>query len=233
GVAVDQMVIRIDADGPITTAEPSGASPQVLEGGPWEFQPTGDGMATSAATFGPVVGLRTLSGLLRVDGRLYRGVIELRRTSEGRLTAINEVDVEQYLYGVIKGEIDPRWPPEAVKAQAVAARTLALEALTSGPERYAGKGYVLRATTDSQVYLGVPGEDPAGIAAVDATRGMIMTFGGQPIFAAYHSNSGGHTENSENVWGIAYPYLRGVSDPYALGAPGTQWTAHLRVDAVE
>ena len=120
-----------------------------------------------------------------------------------------------------------------MKAQAVAGRTLALEASSPTSAKYAGEGYALRATTDSQVYLGVQGEDPAGDAAVDATRGVIMTFGGQPIFAAYHSNSGGHTEDSENVWGTVYPYLRGVPDPYALDAPGTQWTASLPVGTVE
>jgi stage II sporulation protein D len=232
GVAVEQTKIRIDADTLITATEAT-AEPISLPRGPCEFRATASGMASSAMAFGPIVSLRTASGLLRVDGRLYRGVVELRRTQTGRLTAINEVDLEQYLYGVIKGEIDPRWPPEAVKAQAIAARTLALDALSPSSAKYASEGYALRATTDSQVYLGVEGEDAAGIAAVDATRGLIMTFGGQPIFAAYHSNSGGHTEDSENVWGTVYPYLRGVSDPYALDAPGAQWTASLPVGAVE
>ena len=232
GVAVEQTMIRIDADAPITATEPT-ATPITLPSGPSEFRPTASGMASSATAFGPIVSLRTPNGLLRVAGRLYRGAVELRRTPAGRLTAINEVDLEQYLYGVIKGEIDPRWPPEAVKAQAVAGRTLALEASSPTSAKYAGEGYALRATTDSQVYLGVQGEDPAGDAAVDATRGVIMTFGGQPIFAAYHSNSGGHTEDSENVWGTVYPYLRGVPDPYALDAPGTQWTASLPVGTVE
>jgi stage II sporulation protein D len=62
---------------------------------------------------------------------------------------------------------------------------------------------------------------------------MVITFRGQPIFAAYHSNSGGHTEDSENVWGTPHPYLRGVPDPYALDAPGGQWTARLSLGAIE
>jgi stage II sporulation protein D len=83
------------------------------------------------------------------------------------------------------------------------------------------------------VYLGVAGEDPAAITAVDATRGIVATFRGKPIFAAYHSNSGGHTEDSENVWGTPHPYLRGVPDPYALDEPGTQWTARLSISTIE
>ena len=233
GVAVEQPAVRIEGDGPIAALDLLAESPAVLIGGPWVFQPMASGMGIAGATFGPAVRLTAQTGFLRVNGTPYRGVIELRRTAAGRLTAINEVDIEWYLYGVIKGEIDPHWPPEAVKAQAVAARTLALENLASPHAKYPAEGYQLRATTDSQVYLGVAGEDPAATAAVEATRGLVATFHGAPIFAAYHSNSGGHTEDSENVWGTSHPYLRGVPDPFALQAPGSQWAARLPLSTIE
>jgi len=233
GVAVEQPAVRIDADAPIAAADVIRGSSALLEAGSWEFEPTPSGMSVSGTALGPMVRLTAEKGFLSANGQPYRGVIELRRTSAARLTAINEVSIEQYLYGVIKGEIDPRWPPEAVKAQAVAARTLAFENLVSARAKYPSEGYVLRATTDSQVYLGVAGEDPAAIAAVDATRGIVATFRSRPIFAAYHSNSGGHTEDSENVWGTPHPYLRGVPDPYALDEPGTQWTARLSLSTIE
>lgn len=233
GVAVEQPVIRIDGGAPITAADVTRGSSAVLGAGSWEFEPTPSGMVVSGTALGPMVRLSVEKGFLSANGQPYRGAIELRRTPAARLTAINEVSIEQYLYGVIKGEIDPRWPPEAVKAQAVAARTLAFENLISARAKYPSEGYVLRATTDSQVYLGVAGEDPAAIAAVDATRGIVATFRGKPIFAAYHSNSGGHTEDSENVWGTPHPYLRGVPDPYALDEPGTQWTARLSLSTLE
>jgi stage II sporulation protein D len=169
---------------------------------------------------------------LRVEGREYRGSIEIRRSGEGRVTAINEVGLEPYLYGVIKAEIDPQWPVEAVKAQAVAARTLAVERLSAFRRSPTIAGYDLPATTDAQVYLGVAAEDPAATGAVDGTRGRVVTYQGLPIFAAYHSNSGGHTEDSENVWGTVYPYLRGVPDPYVLGAPGASWGARLPLATV-
>jgi stage II sporulation protein D len=141
------------------------------------------------------------------------------------------------LYGVIKGEVDPRWPPEAVRAQAVAARTLAVQRMlahASVPDSgSAGAVFDLAATTDAQLYLGAAAEDPAATAAVDATRGLVLTYDGRPIFAAYHSNSGGHTEDSENVWGTLYPYLRGVPDPYALDAPGLTWSTVLPLAAIE
>jgi stage II sporulation protein D len=233
GVAVEQPAVRIEGDGPIAAVDLLVGSSALLIGGPWVFQPTATGMSILGTTFGPAVRLTAQTGFLRVNGVPYRGVIELRRTAAARVTAINEVDIEWYLYGVIKGEIDPHWPPEAVKAQAVAARTLALENLASSHVKYPAEGYQLRATTDSQVYLGVAGEDPAAIAAVEATRGLVATFHGDPIFAAYHSNSGGHTEDSENVWGTSHPYLRGVPDPFALQAPGSQWAARLPLSTIE
>jgi stage II sporulation protein D len=150
-------------------------------------------------------------------------MVELRRTPSGRLTVINELDLEEYLYGVLKVEVDPGWPAEALKAQAVAARTLALYSLN----RFASEGYDVRATTESQAYEGVTAEDPRTTAAVEDTRGEIMTYQGRPIFAAYHSDSGGYTESSELVWGGTYPYLKGVSDPYSTGAPNHEWVVRM------
>ena len=233
GFFLDQPVLRIEGETPITATDVLGGQVLTLVGGPWMVRPAAAGMAIPGTTFGPIARFAPLAGFLSVNGQAYRGAIEIRRTRAGRLTAINDLDLERYLYGVIKGEIDPRWPPEAVKAQAVAARTLALENLASSRGKYAGEGYTLRATTDSQVYLGVGGEDPGATAAVDATRGMVVTFQGQPIFAAYHSNSGGHTEDSENVWGTPHPYLRGVPDPYALNGPDEEWATRLSLAAIE
>jgi len=176
----------------------------------------GVGRVESPVRFTPTAGAR-----LHVAIRPYRGVLEVRRTTSGRITVINELDLEEYLYGVLKMEVDPRWPADALKAQAVAARTLALYSLN----RFSAEGYDVRATTDSQVYGGVIAEDPRTSAAVEATRGQVLTFEGRPLFAAYHSDSGGHTEASELVWGGRYSYLRAVSDPYT---PAQPWT--LRVD---
>ena len=233
GLFLDQPVLRFEAETPITATDVLGGQVLTLVGGPWVVRPAPAGMAIPGTTLGPIARFAPVGGFLSVNGQAYRGAIEVRRTPAGRLTAINDLDLEQYLYGVIKGEIDPRWPPEAVKAQAVAARTLALENLAASSGKYAGEGYTLRATTDSQMYLGLRAEDPGAAAAVDATRGMVVTFRGQPIFAAYHSNSGGHTEDSENVWGTPHPYLRGVPDPYALNGPDEQWATRLPLAAVE
>ncbi len=233
GIVVEQPVLHVSGDGPVAAAGPAAEGAATLPGGEWTVLPGATGLEIGGTTFGPVVRLTPQAGFLKVEGRAYRGVIELRRTAAGRLTAVNDLELEAYLYGVMKGEIDPRWPPEAVKAQAVAARTLAVERLFEARGPASAAGYDLPATTDAQVYLGMGGEDPAGNAAVDATRALLVTYEGRPIFAAYHSNSGGHTEDSENVWGSVYPYLRGVPDPYALGAPGVAWTAVLPLAAVQ
>jgi stage II sporulation protein D len=170
--------------------------------------------------------LPTAGARLHVAIRPYRGVLEVRRTPAGRITVINELDLEEYLYGVLKMEVDPRWPSDALRAQAVAARTLALYSLN----RFSTEGYDVRATTDSQVYGGVLAEDPRTTAAVEATRGQILTYEGRPVFAAYHSDSGGHTEASELVWGGRYAYLRAVADPYT---PAQPWTLRMDLAAFE
>jgi stage II sporulation protein D len=237
GILVEQPSVQITADGPVAIdSAPGGTTPGVLPAPPrtsWIVTPdAAGGLDVSGVSFGPVVRLIPQRGLLRANGRPYRGLLEIERTPSGRITVVNEVDLESYLYGVIKAEMDPRWPAEAVRAQAVAARTLAVQRMLAHPS-VPGAGFGLPATTDAQVYLGAAAEDPAATAAVEATRGLVITFAGQPIFAAYHSNSGGHTEDSENVWETVYPYLRGVPDPYALEAPGVDWTAVLPLATVD
>ena len=248
GILVDRPSVRISANGPVTAEDlspsvPAGAAGQVAlqepaVGAPWIVTGNGaGGLDLSGVVLGPTIRLVARDGLLRADGRSYRGTLEVRRTPAGQVTVVNVVDLESYLYGVIKGEVDPRWPPDAVRAQAVAARTLAVQRMLaahrSAGGAAAGAGFDLPATTDAQVYLGVAAEDPAATAAVDATRGLVAIYDDRPIFAAYHSNSGGHTEDSENVWGTPYPYLRGVPDPYALDAPGVTWKAMLPLAAIE
>lgn len=229
GVLLALEAIAIAAESSIEVGDPVAQAVTALPAGTYEFRPSPRGIETSTNRFGPVLRLRATTGWLQAGPRRYRGTIELRRTPEGRLTAINELDLEEYLYGVLRMEIDPRWPPEALKALAVTARTLALQSLG----RFAAEGYDLRATTDSQVYGGINAEDPRTTAAVDATRGMIMTHMGRPIFAAHHSDSGGATESSEFVWGQPYPYLRGVPDPYGQAAPTREWISRIDLPTLE
>lgn len=229
GILLNQSGVAVAAEVPVEAGDPATQAVTVLPAGTYEFRAGAAGVEAGPHRFGPLVRLRPTGGWLQVGPRRYRGLIELRRTPEGRLTAINELDLETYLYGVLKMEVDPRWPAEALKAQAVAARTIALHSLG----RFAAEGYDLRATTDSQVYGGINAEDPRTTAAVDASRGVIMIYAGRPIFAAYHSDSGGATESSEFVWGTPYPYLRGVVDPYGQGSPAREWMSRIDLPTLE
>lgn len=229
GILLNQDAVALTSDGVIEAGDVDSQSVTPLPAGAYEFRPSPQGIDGGVNRFGGIVRLRSASGWLQAGPRRYRGLIELRRTPMGRLTVINEIDLEEYLYGVLKMEVDPRWPAEALKAQAVAARTLAVQAVG----RFAAEGYDVRATTESQVYAGINAEDPRTTAAVEATRGVIMTYAGRPIFAAYHSDSGGATESSEYVWGQPYAYLRGVADPFGAGAPGREWLSRIDLPTLE
>lgn len=156
-------------------------------------------------------------GGLALDGRRYRGALELRHRGGG-LTAVNIVPVDGYLRSVVPEEMPVDWPAEAIKAQSVAARSFAL----ASRGRHASEGYDLCTTTHCQLYTGTAAEKSASDAAIKATRGEVLTYGGKPIEALFHTDSGGMTENSEDVWGSHVPYLRAAKDTPAKTMPWTK-----------
>lgn len=140
----------------------------------------------------------------------YRGDL-LIINAQGKLQVINLIDVEQYLYGVVGAEMGQGAPEEAYKAQAVVSRTYALF-YKQHPQPY----YDVGITTRWQVCGGYDAElscSPQAIKAVDATRGQVIYYDGQLIQAFFHSNSGGYTEASENVWSASIPYIQPVATP--------------------
>ena len=151
------------------------------------------------------------AGELALDGRRYRGALELHHKGGG-LTAVNIVPVDDYLRSVVPEEMPVDWPAEAIKAQSVAARSFAL----ASRGRHASEGYDLCTTTHCQLYTGTAAEKSVSNAAIKATRGEVLT------------DSGGMTENSEDVWGSHVPYLRAAKDTPAKTMP---WTKTIsRVD---
>ncbi len=143
---------------------------------------------------------------VKLNGKSYRGMMEISVNSRGRLTVVNVVPMEDYLLGVVPSELSlPQL--EAQKAQAIAARTYAVANVNG----YKDKGFDMVDTVWSQVYKGVSIESKMGTQAVLQTRGMIATYKGKPITAYYTSTCGGRTEDSENIFDHAEPYLRGVN----------------------
>jgi stage II sporulation protein D len=171
--------------------------------------------------------IATFSAPLQVSGDVvsvgglgaYRGVIEFRPDTFGGVNVINAVSLEDYIAGVVSRESPSSWPAEALKAQAVAARTYAIT--TSK----AGAGFEHYADTRSQVYGGVAAETPTTNAAVAATRGQVVTYDGAPVVTFFFSTSGGRTENVENtnVGSGPQPHLKSVPDPYDDVSPKHRW----------
>jgi len=162
-------------------------------------------------------------GILALDGMRYRGSFRVSVDDAGKVQMINHVDLEAYLYGVVPQEMSPKWAEDAIKAQAVAARSYALYI----KQKSADRPYDLVATIASQVYGGYDAENPASTLAVDATRGEVMTYDGRLTIAYFHANSGGFTESAKNVWVADLPYLRGTRDPYSDNMPDGAWALTL------
>jgi len=167
-------------------------------------------------------------GAVYVDGRPYRGSTELRLAGAGRISAINELPLEDYLLGVVPLEIGPRGPDElaAVEAQAVAARTYAVARLGG----HAELGFDLFGGVEDQVYGGLAVERDESTMAVRRTAGQILVFEGRPIRAYYHSTCGGRTAAIEEVLDREpAPYLQSVPDQgpagsdYCAASPRYRW----------
>ena len=154
-------------------------------------------------------------------GYRYRGGFEYT-VSGGGLQVVNVVDLEDYVKGVLPSEMPGDWDLEALKAQAVCARTYAC--LTT--KHLSAYGFDVCNTTDCQVYYGVSTATSATDRAVEETEGECLYYDGELAEAYYHSSDGGATEDAENVWGTDIPYLQGKEDPYeaSISIPNYSWT---------
>ena len=168
--------------------------------------------------------------LIEVDGKKYRGNIEIRRLDESDMTIINHLSMQEYLYGVVPREIGGASPIEAVKAQAIIARTFAAKNMG----RRGGLGFDLYPTATDQAYGGYEWEHPNSNKAVDDTYGEVATYNGELIGGNYFSTSGGYTESSENVWGGKVDYLKAVPDTYEPEVDGnTSWEVTMTKEQVK
>ena len=158
-----------------------------------------------------------------LGGRAYRGALELRPAQFGGLNAINAVGLEDYVRGVVALESPSSWPLEALKAQAVAARTYAITTSKNGP------GWDHYPDTRSQMYGGVAAETTNTDRAVASTRSEVVTYDGKPVTTYFFSTSGGRTENVEFGFpgGDPKPWLKSVDDPYDDVSPKHRWQKRM------
>ncbi len=165
---------------------------------------------------------------LKVNGKRFRDTVEITSSDKG-LLVVNELSLEDYIAGIINSEISSQWSMEAVKAQAVVARTYAVfqrEARKNMP-------YHLESTIMDQVYEGFDGEDSRAVRGVRETAGEVLTYNGAVIQAFFHSSCGGHTEAVENVWSFGQPYLQGVLCKYCLVSASVAWELPLSLKKLE
>jgi stage II sporulation protein D len=184
-----------------------------------EVTARGDGLRVGDLETGPSA-MIVAAGPLRMGGRVLSAVAVVERTGAG-LRLIEELPLDDYVAGVLSGELPASFPAEAQKAQAVAARTYAL--VKKIEAEGASRSFHLGANVLSQVYVGgVP--NPAARAAAAATRGEVLVSGNEPVEAFFHSACGGRTERGLDALGRALPYLVSVPCSYCHDAPGARWT---------
>jgi stage II sporulation protein D len=158
-------------------------------------------------------------GTFGFGGKRWRGAPSTVRLDDGRMALVTTIDVDRYLQGVLPLETPPSWPAAALEAQAIVARTFALA------RRTLSRPYDLTASDADQRWGGVEAEAPSCSAAIAATRGLTLAFGGGAAAVFYSACCGGHTADIAGIWGgTPLPYLRGVGDPYCSAAPDYRWS---------
>src|SRR4051794_24197671 len=198
--------VTLSSEGPWSATDRTGAK-TALDAGPLTLGPKL--VLDGALTF-------TAKSPISVDGKAYRGRIVV--SGDGKLLTIVDVaGLEAYVKGVVPAEMPSSWAPEAVKAQAVAARSYALANLAKG------RPFDLYGDTRSQVYGGVAVETVASNTAVDATQGQVVLYNGKVADTLFFSTSGGRTASALESTGIAVPYLVPVADPYDTLSPYHDW----------
>ncbi len=202
----------------------------ILSGTPQVGEDSGQRFQDITLTTNNIEGNKALltpmgDGQVEVDGKPYRGSVEILTNGDGTLTVVNEVDLEDYVMGVVAGEVPKNWPLEALKAQAIAARTFAV--LKHEQAGQSNSAYDLENTSLFQMYKGSGFLNDNIRRAVMDTDEEIITYDNQPIEAFFHSNCGGETSGSLSVWSQDKPYLKPVVCDYCRNGDHFHWTAEV------
>lgn len=217
-LVAEKATVAVASTGGFTLRDAAGATHQLQPGsyrlGPAMRMQLQEGEVQLAAP----VAFSTTGAPLAVEGKPYRGTVALHVEARTVL-AVNELGLEPYLYGVVPHEMPASWHPEALKAQAVAARTYALLG------RRNGRPFDLYADVRSQVYSGLAAEDPRTTAAIDATAGEVVRHGTSLASTFFFSTSGGRTAAIQDVWPASapQPYLVSRPDPHDRLSPHHTW----------
>ncbi len=172
---------------------------------------------------------RNDNGFLNVNGRFFRGRLQLIKKETDKFFVINFIDLEDYTRGVLYHEISHLWPFETVKAQAVIVRAYALSQVQVNKD----KDFDLTNDTYSQVYGGRTSERFRTNKAVENTKGQVLTFKGKIFPTYYHATCGGATEDAANLWGIDIEPLKGVASPYCKDSPHFKWSFEMPIKDLE
>ena len=168
-------------------------------------------------------------GDVYVDSRRFRGDVDIVRKDNGKLLVINNISVEDYLYGVLYHEVSHRWPEECLKAQAIVSRTFALYQAKNSKSQ----PYDLRCDIYSQVYGGRTSEKWSTTKAVDSTKGKVLIYSGDIFPAYFHATCGGHTEDASNLWNIDLAPIKGVECGYCGRSKHYKWINKIPLSRVE
>lgn len=222
-IAVRQASIRLTApESFVLSGFPMEGTP-VVEKGEERYR---EAVLTADKLYGREALIEPLGeGQIGVNGKSYRGSLKIIGDGAGTLTAINELSLEDYVMGVLAGEIPRNWPLESLKAQAIAARTFAV--LKRSQARGAGEPYDLENTALFQMYRGSDLVNDQIQQAVSQTAGEILTYDSKPIQAFFHSNCGGRTCGAKEVWSQDKPYLQSVPCTFGNNGAHFRWQAEI------
>lgn len=217
GVAVDKPAVTFKGSARIKDAR--GRSVSVS--GTFTVQAHNGSVRIKGKNYASPVTLSSRQPLV-CDGRPYEG--DFRLTARGgRVTAVNSLDVEKYLRGVLGFEVNPKWHLEVLKAQAVISRTFALKQLG----RHNSAGFDVCPTDHCQIYRGTAVSNTRTDTAISQTRGQVVTYGGKLAQTYFCSDSGGATADVRDVWGGSIPYLTVRREPFPSQSPKSNWQTVL------
>lgn len=167
--------------------------------------------------------------LIYLDGRSFRGTVDIIKKDNMKLSVINRVALEEYLYGVLYNEVSHRWPIEAIKAQGITARTFALYQARQNKLQ----DYDLTNDIYSQVYSGATSERWSTTRAVKLTLGQVLTYKGDIFPTYYHATCGDKTEDAANLWNIDIEPLKGSECGFCKESPHYKWTKNIPLSEME